>query len=233
MLSVLTAWRVVKYAIRINTLNKPAKPNIFKSLISRIGGRVIIFLGLIISLLTAYLLFSDIVKSWKNDIVKLSVVGLGLPMTFLIGLQLTYRASNLWFDQNKESEKNALIYRTNKNGKMILHKINNSSISKNKGKLKVIGFLDDNPHLEGKHINGYPILGGHWKLPEILRKSSIDYIFIDEQDTKSVNFNQLKKQAAAYGIVIKQFQINLKNILSESDQSRISTQLDELKITCI
>lgn len=143
---------------------------------------------------------------------QLLVLDFYFLLSFILGIRIAYQALSYWFHRNKKSGKNVLIYGANENGTMILHKINNSVNSN----LKVLGFLDDNPDMEGKLMYGYPILGGHWKLPKTLRNERVDYIFICEQDIKPENYNRLKHHALAKGIKIQRLQINLKSILPDS-----------------
>lgn len=151
-------------------------------------------------------------------------------LTFTLGIRIAYQALSYWFNRDKKSGESVLIYGANANGTMILHKINNSSNSN----LKVLGFLDENPDLEGKSIYGYPIFGGHWKLSKTLRNTNVDYIFICEQDIKPENFNRLKKQADARAIKIKRLQISLKSILTDSSENdNISNQMSEAQISYI
>ncbi|MEX0609996.1 MAG: hypothetical protein WD016_07445 [Balneolaceae bacterium] len=134
-------------------------------------------------------------------------------LTLTLGFRIAYRALCYWFNREKRTGENVLIYGANDNGTMILHKINNS----NSSNLKVLGFLDEDPELEGKLINGYPIIGGHWHLGKILRKNRVDSIFICDQNIKSENFRRLKTLANHKRIKIKRLQVSLKNINSQNE----------------
>jgi len=220
ILSLLTAQRI----------NVTGGSNVHKSVFPK--PRKLLFVsGLTILLFTLHLLFPDFFDSLNNHAIKISIVRILYLVIFLLSVRVIYQISDFGLDRAKisVSEKNVLIYGTNENGKMILHKINNSPSSN----LKIIGFLDDNPNLEGKIMKGYPVLGGYSKLPAILNHSTIKYIFICKEDIKPKNFNYLKKQAEARGIAIKQPQLDLKNLLSESDKNRISSQIKESQIKYI
>ncbi len=151
-------------------------------------------------------------------------------LTCTLGIRIAYQVFSYWFHKDKKTGENVLIYGANESGTMILHKITNSP----RTNFKIVGFLDDNPHLEGKYIYGYPILGGHWKLMKILQTMKVDYILICEDDIKPENFNRLKTQAHTKGVKIKRLQIRLKNILPEStDQNSILSHINEQSITYI
>lgn len=148
-------------------------------------------------------------------------------LTFTLGLRIAYHALNYWFNRNKRSGANVLIYGANENGTMILHRLNNSR----EDNYKVLGFLDDDTEMEGEMIYGYPVLGDHWQLARFLRNNNVDYIFFCENDVKPEDFNRLKNLANQHNIAIKRLQIRLKNILEQpADQKTISAALEEKKI---
>lgn len=149
-------------------------------------------------------------------------------LTLTLGIRIAYQALSYWFNRNKKSGENVLIYGANENGTMILHNINNSTQSN----FKILGFLDDDSEMEGKLIYGYPVLGGHWKLTKTLRNMNVDYIFICEQHIKPENLNRLQRVADSNGIKVKRLHIRLKNVISDkSNKNKTSTTLGEPTIS--
>ncbi|WP_445665937.1 hypothetical protein [Fodinibius sp. AD559] len=129
-------------------------------------------------------------------------------LTFILGFRIAYQALSYWFHRDKRIGEHVLIYGANENGTMILHKMNNSPDNR----FKMIGFLDEDPELEGKMLYGYPIFGGHWKLLKILLQQKIDRIFICDNNIKPEDFNRLKSIAGAKNIPIEKLQITLKSV---------------------
>lgn len=134
-------------------------------------------------------------------------------LTFTLGLRIAYQVLSYLFSKYKKTGENVLIYGANENGTMILHKINNSPGSM----IKITGFMDDDPQLEGQQIYGYPILGGHWKLNKVLSKHKIDTIFICKQSIKPENYNRLKHIAETNHVKLKRLDVRLENITPEKD----------------
>ncbi|MFU8861726.1 MAG: hypothetical protein ACNA8K_15015 [Cyclonatronaceae bacterium] len=129
-------------------------------------------------------------------------------LTFLTGYRCTYQALCYWFNRDKKTGENILIYGTGKYGNMILQNFVNTS----ENDIKVIGFLDDDPRLEGKLIHGYPIIGGHWALSRTHQNNKIDSIYLCDEDIRSENFNRLRKIASQNGITIKKLNITLHDV---------------------
>jgi hypothetical protein len=138
-------------------------------------------------------------------------------LTCILGLRITWQALSYWFNRDKESGINVLIYGANENGTMILHKINNSPESN----YKVLGFLDDDPELEGKFIYGYPIFGSHWQLAKPKFAVRVDTIFLCKQNIKPENFKRLSNLAQKKQIQVKRLDVKLRSIngISARDKS--------------
>jgi len=129
-------------------------------------------------------------------------------LTLTLGFRATYQTLNFWFNKEKQSGKNVLIYGANDTGIITLFQINHTSDND----YKVLGFLDDDPELENNSLYGYPIFGGYWKLLKIIRRYNIDSIFISEASIKPENYHRLSNIAFKYGIKIKKVRISLDEI---------------------
>ncbi len=142
-------------------------------------------------------------------------------LTFVLGFRMTYQALSFWFNRDKESGENVLIYGAGEDGTMLLHKIINSR----KSGIKVIGFLDDDPQLEGKIIYGYPVLGGHWKLCKTEFSKRIDSILICDDQIKCENLKRLKEMAARQNITIKKLNVSLQEVNNTVNQEKRSVEV--------
>lgn len=144
-------------------------------------------------------------------------------VTMLLGYRIAYQALRFLYNRDKKTGKNVLIYGAGENGTLTLQKIQNSSETD----LKIIGFLDDDPTLKGKLINGYPILGGHWILKKTLQNHKIDYIYMCDEDIRCENFKRLKNIATQNDISIRKLKITLQEIGNteiEEDSIRIESK---------
>jgi UDP-GlcNAc:undecaprenyl-phosphate GlcNAc-1-phosphate transferase len=74
---------------------------------------------------------------------------------------------------NRQGER-TLIFGAGIGGQMTLKEIE----SNDELGLKLVGFVDDNPRLHGRKIEGYPVLGGSEDLGAIIRKHDIKKIIV-------------------------------------------------------
>ncbi len=131
-------------------------------------------------------------------------------LTFILGVRIAYRAMSFWFHRDRPGGEQVLIYGANENGSMLLHKIN----SRSDNNIRVIGFLDDNPEMEGKFIQGYPVIGSHWQLGKKLNSVKIDTVFICEENVKAEDYKRLLTISDRYHIRLKRVQMSIKDITS-------------------
>jgi len=135
-------------------------------------------------------------------------------LTFLFGYRIAYQALKFLFNRDKKTGKNVLIYGAGEDGTLTLQKILNSSDND----LKIIGFLDDDPELEGKLIYGYPIFGGHWALSKTHKSQNIDSIYLCDEDIRCENLKRLRKTASQNNISIKKLNITLQEVVNTDDE---------------
>jgi len=82
----------------------------------------------------------------------------------------------------------ALIYGAGIGGQFALKEIqNNPDLG-----LQLVGFLDDNPKLRGRKINGYPVFGGQNDLAGILREHHIKKIIISFRQKGEEKANEIR-----------------------------------------
>jgi FlaA1/EpsC-like NDP-sugar epimerase len=81
-----------------------------------------------------------------------------------------------------------------------------------------VGFLDESPQLEGRRFNGYPIFGGHWKLPRLLKTMKIDQIVISDGKVQPEVLKRLKETSRIHGIPVLQLKMQLDDAFLSARQ---------------
>ncbi|MCC5908249.1 MAG: hypothetical protein JJU13_18685 [Balneolaceae bacterium] len=142
-------------------------------------------------------------------------------LTFVLGFRMTYQALSFWYNRDKPSEKNVLIYGAGLNGITLLQTI----ISSANNNIRVVGFLDDDPALTGKLINGFPIFGGHWELAKTHLNKKVDSIYLCDENIKSENLKRLKSTAQQNGITVKKLHLSFQEIETEVQKDNVSRRM--------
>jgi FlaA1/EpsC-like NDP-sugar epimerase len=119
---------------------------------------------------------------------------------FLISLTIGFRSSFqiLRYLHNREQNrgKRLLIYGADANGLLMLKNITELNYLE----IDPIGFIDEDPLLEGKRIGGYPVFGGHWRLSRIFRLMPFDEILICADSMKDEVTKRVKRFAEEHHV---------------------------------
>jgi UDP-GlcNAc:undecaprenyl-phosphate GlcNAc-1-phosphate transferase len=127
-------------------------------------------------------------------------------LSLVLGSRLSFQILSYFFrKENGMGEKHVVIYGAGSAGLMVLHHLlNNEQLN-----LTPVGFLDDAPHLEGKRLNGYPIFGGHWKIPKILRQYKVEEIIVSSSVMKPQVLIRLRNAVREYGIKLRRLNVDV------------------------
>jgi UDP-GlcNAc:undecaprenyl-phosphate/decaprenyl-phosphate GlcNAc-1-phosphate transferase len=129
-------------------------------------------------------------------------------ITLTIGSRFSFQLLTHLFQRNTEEGQRVLIHGADRDGATVLQRILESTSYK----LRPAGFLDDRPSVEGKRMNGYPILGGHWKLEQFVKKIGVTEIVLASENIKPEILRRLAQKAEVLGVSIRRFTIHLEEL---------------------
>ncbi len=99
-----------------------------------------------------------------------------------------------------------LLYGANADGVFVLNKILSGELPN----LVPVGFLDEDPRMEGKTLNRFPIFGGHWKLPYVMRTMSIDQIILVNHRMPAEALRRVLQNAEESNTLLRVFRMRLE-----------------------
>ncbi len=120
-----------------------------------------------------------------------------------IGMSLSYRVLHFLTSKQRVGAKGVLLYGADNTGSLVLDRV----MSTNLENWKPVGFLDDNPALEGRFLNGFPIFGGHWSLPKVLRENRISEIIICSEEIQEEALRRVEEIAKESNVRLKRIRI--------------------------
>ena len=142
------------------------------------------------------------------DFYFLLSLAVGARVSFLVLHYLSQR-------EQRRGAKQVLVYGADAKGLLVVQRmINDSSLDANP-----VGFLDEDPALEGKRINGYPIFGGHWKLQRLVNTMKIDEVLISSDRVAPEVLQRLMSITRANNIAFRSMKIQLEEVQVPSRQS--------------
>ncbi len=135
-----------------------------------------------------------------------------LLFTLIIGSRVSFRVLDHLFRRHNASAHRVLIYGADSDGVLALQQILQSAAHHS----SPAGFMDDRPSLEGRRINGYPVLGGHWNLERLVRSRRIDEILLSTDDIKPEILRRLIAKASQLGVAIRRLNVRFDEVLAPS-----------------
>jgi FlaA1/EpsC-like NDP-sugar epimerase len=75
-----------------------------------------------------------------------------------------------------------------------------------------VGFIDEDPELEGKLIHGYPVYGGHWKLERLIKSQNIDKLLISDYDMHPKIIRQIHSLARQHGLDVHLLKVQMTDV---------------------
>jgi hypothetical protein len=166
-------------------------------------------------LITAFLQYFMPVSS-KVSQINIVMLDFYFLITLVAGSRILFHALNYVFKRQKTDGKKALIYGADWKGMIVLQALLQSE---NNEKIPV-GFLDDDPELEGKYMNGYQIYGGHWKLEGLVKKGLIDEIIMSGEKTGYEIFKRIISIAQKYSVPIQVSKINFEALNTNHQKNK-------------
>ena len=138
-----------------------------------------------------------------------------LLLTLAIGSRFSFRVLSDIFRRNRKGARKVLIYGADREGVFALQRI----LASEQEFVSPAGFLDDRPSLEGRHLNGYPVFGGHWKLERLVNTRRIQEILLSSDDIKPEVYRRLMHKASRLGLSIRRLNIRFDEIVAPGGNS--------------
>jgi len=166
----------------------------------------------------------DALRTMKTIVLAVIVGGIGLAATMsefryqdwmilindlfllsatVIGMSLSYRVLQYLSRRQRPNSKGVLLYGADNMGSLVLDRILNTDLEN----WRPVGFIDDNPDLEGRYFNGFPIFGGHWALQKVLRDQRVSEIIVCSDVIQEEALRRVEETAAEVGVRLKRIRI--------------------------
>lgn len=139
--------------------------------------------------------------------------------TLILGMRVSFHILKYLFYRSRKDQRRVLIYGAGEQGLLALQRIMN--IDSNQ--FTPVGFLDDDPALEDRIVNGFTVYGGHWKLEQLIRNKRIDELHIADPNIQPEVMNRIKDIAHKYELDVRLMQTELRNLNIKSTNNESNT----------
>ncbi|MDH3252318.1 MAG: hypothetical protein OEM41_05955, partial [Ignavibacteria bacterium] len=104
--------------------------------------------------------------------------------------------------------KKVVLYGAGVNGVWAISKIVGGHIPNR----TLIGFLDDDPRLEGKRVQGFPVFGGHWRLKRLLKNKKVSEIVLTSEQIKPEVLRRIRTISRDHGVSIRRLSFTVEDV---------------------
>ncbi len=154
------------------------------------------------------LIFFSFVSGWDAHLIVTMIMDFYFLGTLVVGSRVASHILNHLFKKSSDKGTRVLIYGADSSGLLVLQ----SLLGRSDSQMIPVGFLDDDPEMEGKYIDDYPIFGGHWRLESVLKRKNVSQIVLAKDDINPVVLRRIRKVAELYSVPIVLSQIQFKKM---------------------
>src|SRR6185436_9842558 len=96
-------------------------------------------------------------------------------------------------------------------------------------RLRIIGFIDDDPRKAGNRTMGHPVLGGYSALTVLVQAGSVDSVVISTRHMAPERLSNLETLCASHGVQLSRLRVNLEAIVDVEAPSHIQAVVRSIK----
>ena len=132
-----------------------------------------------------------------------------LLLTCTIGSRFSFRVLHHFFRKGRNGTRKVLIYGADREGAFALQRMLDSDAEY----FSPAGFMDDRPSMEGRHVNGFQVFGGHWRLERLVRSRGIHELLLSSDDIKPEILRRLLAKAQSLGLTVRRLNVRFDEVL--------------------
>jgi UDP-GlcNAc:undecaprenyl-phosphate GlcNAc-1-phosphate transferase len=164
--------------------------------------------GVAQAVLATGFLFAFVVTPPLNETIRTMVFDFYILLSCVVGSRISFRVLEHLSQPASKEGKQVVLYGAGMTGRLILDKIRSGKLPG----LNPVGFLDDDPYLEGKKIHGFTVFGSHWKLQGLLRRMNIDEVLLVNDRIKPEILRRLEDVTRSHGMRLRKLSLTLEEM---------------------
>ena len=92
--------------------------------------------------------------------------------------------------------------------------------------VRLLGFIDDDPHKSGIRVHGFPVLGNFAALTALVREGGVDRIVISDNRLPAERLTEMRTLCSRHGVALTRLLLGLEDlVVVTSDQARDRSHL--------
>jgi UDP-GlcNAc:undecaprenyl-phosphate GlcNAc-1-phosphate transferase len=139
-----------------------------------------------------------------------------LLSSLMVGVRSTHRVLDYLQQRDNVTGATALIYGAGRGGQLVLREL----LQNPRCGLRPIGFLDDDPRLQGRRVNGMPIRGAGTDLRAIITAQSVSYLIVASRYINSDRLRQVLSVCQERRIPVLRAHLKLEPVMPQPRRAK-------------
>ena len=174
-----------------------------------------IFQVTLLSAIITWTILAFFPKPWILTSLTFATLDFYFLLSLTLGVRLSFQVLNFLSRREQNGKRKLLIYGAGNQGALTMQQI----LGDESMEFSPIGFIDDNPRLEGKRVNGFPIFGGHWKIQRLINTKKVAEIIIATESISPRILSRLIDISRKNSIHLRQLKIQFEECQTVSKGS--------------
>ena len=152
------------------------------------------------------------------------VIYFALVSALVIGTRASFRAVVGLMQRDKRLVRKVVIYGAGEHAAMAVQELREHGGPR----LRVLGFVDDDPSVARERVEGYPVLGAYGTLTQMIAAGSIDTVILNRQQLDDDRLGTLEALCEEHDVKLMRLHVGIEELVSgegASPAARLRAQL--------
>jgi UDP-GlcNAc:undecaprenyl-phosphate/decaprenyl-phosphate GlcNAc-1-phosphate transferase len=163
--------------------------------------------GVFFGAVTAQLVILYVYRFFAYSRTVFAIYGVLLLIAVTLS-RASFRLVGEFMQRQRRSGRRVVIYGAGDAAGLVIREI-----LSNRGDVRILGFIDDDPRKAGIRVMGYPVLGGHSALTVLVNAASVDTVVISARHLPAERLNNLAVLCGARRVQLSRLQVGLEPLV--------------------
>jgi UDP-GlcNAc:undecaprenyl-phosphate/decaprenyl-phosphate GlcNAc-1-phosphate transferase len=178
---------------------------------------VVVAKGVFLGVVTAQLVILYLYRffSYSRTVFAIHAVLLLLAVTLS---RASVRLIADYIRRQKRTGRRVMVYGAGEGGTLVMRELQNRDDA-----VRLVGFIDDDPHKTGIRVHGIPVIGNFEALAAAMRRGGVDQVVISARNLDAARLAELRSLCAHFGVALSRLHLGLEDLVvvaSDTQQVR-------------
>ncbi|MEP7309741.1 MAG: hypothetical protein ABJA98_29890 [Acidobacteriota bacterium] len=168
---------------------------------------VVVAKGVFVGVVTAQLVILYVYRffSYSRTVFAIYAVLLLLAVTLS---RASFRLVGDYIKRQKRSGRRVLVYGAGEGGTLVMRELQNRDEA-----VRLVGFIDDDPHKTGSRVHGVPVIGNFEALVGVVSRGGVDQVVIGARELDANRLGELRALCARSGVALSRLHLGLEDLV--------------------